>query len=205
MALHAGTALATASFVMIAAAGIQGGEATAFAPHIRSAARPLVDLVAEGADRSATFRSLVERLDASNLVVYLEYALLRRYGLAGQLTFISAAGGRRYVRVQIDWHQPRSLQLAVLGHELQHAVEIAGSPEVNDISSMARYYARVGIDRSVGGGGRRFDTHTAIDTGRRVYRELTTAVANGAVHARVPRHGSKDGLADSASFRRNSP
>lgn len=34
----------------------------------------------------------------------------------GFVTFISAAGGRRYVRVRIEWQLPREHQLAILGH-----------------------------------------------------------------------------------------
>lgn len=142
-------------------------------PHIRSTrstAGALVAAIDEGAERSATLRALVERLDGSDVIAYVEYADLDDR-LAGQLAFMSAAGGRRYVHVSINRRQPRDLQIAILGHELEHAVEIADAPEVIDEPTMARFYARVGFGGETIAGVTRFDTLAAIAAGRRVLQE----------------------------------
>jgi hypothetical protein len=153
------------SALVIAALGI-------WDPHVRATARRAQLLVDEGAQRSAIVRALIDRLEASDVIVYVSEDDAIVDGVAGQLTFISAVGGRRYVRVRIRRQDSRDNQVAVLGHELQHAVEIAGAPEVIDQPSMATFYAREGTDHSYGKR-ERFDTQAAIDCGRDVLSELS--------------------------------
>ena len=57
----------------------------------------------------------------------------------------------------------------MLGHELQHALEIAQAPGVQDEASMRRYYERAGAGRSHERG---FETRAAQDAGRQVRLEL---------------------------------
>ena len=140
-------------------------------PHIRTTSPDLRALVREGAQRSATFRSLVTRLEQSDVVVYLEYDRRSMVDVRGFLTFISSAGGRRYVRVKIEWQLPREPQLAILGHELQHAVEISEAPDVVDDESLLRFYSRVGTHWHVGAR-RCFDTRAAVAMGGQVLREI---------------------------------
>jgi hypothetical protein len=60
----------------------------------------------------------------------------------------------------------------MLGHELRHAVEVAGAPWVLDESSLAEEYRRIGFP-SGGRNGAAFESRAAIDAGERVLRELT--------------------------------
>jgi hypothetical protein len=143
-------------------------------PHVRATAPGAQRLVDEGAQRSAIVRALIDRLEASDVVVYVSEDDAIADGVAGQLTFVSAVGGRRYVRVRIRHQDSRDSQVAILGHELQHAVEIAGAPEVIDQPSMATFYTREGTDHSYGKR-ERFDTQAAIDCGRDVLSELSGA------------------------------
>jgi hypothetical protein len=142
-------------------------------PHIRTTVPDLRALMREGEQRSETFRSLVTRLEDSDVVVYVEYHQHSPADVRGFLTFISSAGGRRYLRVRIEWLLAREHQLAILGHELQHAVEIAEAPDVIDEVSLLRFYSRVGT-RWEAGARRCFDTRAAVDTGRQVLKELRT-------------------------------
>jgi hypothetical protein len=155
------------ALVMTAALGI-------WDPHVRATAQGAQRLVDEGAQRSAIVRALIERLEASDVVVYVSEDEGMADGVAGQLTFVSAVGGRRYVRVRIRRQESRDYEVAILGHELQHAVEIAGAPEVIDQPSMANFYSREGTDQSHGQRDR-FDTQAAIDCGRDVLSELSGA------------------------------
>lgn len=142
-------------------------------PHVRTESVSLRALLTIGSEQSLLIRSLVDRLNGSDVVVYVEYDMVIPAGIGGRVSFISKAGGRRYVRVRMAWHQPRYVQLAMLGHELQHAVEIAEADEIVDESSLAAFYARVGIVNS--GDGTCFDSRIAIETGRRVLREIIMA------------------------------
>jgi hypothetical protein len=150
--------------------------------HLRTTPPSLQALLREAVERSDTIRSRVARLDASDLVVYLDYDYLPRPGVAGFVTFITASGGWRFVRISLRFHMSKSAQLVMLGHELQHAVEIADAPEVIDQSSLAAFYTRIGTDR---GTGRRhaFDTRAAVEAEDRVDRELRGTPARRAALA----------------------
>ena len=140
-------------------------------PHIRSQYTELVDAIATGVRTSETLRDLVAHIEASDVVAYLVQQRSPSAAVAAHVSFISAAGGRRYVYVVVDPRYAGCQLIALLGHELQHVVEIAGEPSVVDDRSLAAFYRRVGFHE-----GRwdveRFDSQKAIDTGQRVMREM---------------------------------
>jgi hypothetical protein len=142
-----------------------------FDPHIRSSEPELLDAVARGVDVSPTLRALVDRLETSDVVVYLAFDRSPSPQLAGHLSLITAAGGRRYLRVAIDRRNAGCQRIAILGHELQHAVEIAESPSVTDEAALAALYRRIGF-RSEGGHIDCFDSVGAILAGRTVEKEV---------------------------------
>jgi hypothetical protein len=140
-------------------------------PHIRSRSGILLHLIEDASSRSEAFRTLVETLSASDVVVYVEYDAGLRHGLAGRMTFISDAGGFRYVRIGVSQHYAGCDLQAILAHELQHAVEIAKAVDVVDERTMAALYDRIGY--GVSEFGRRwYETRMAQDVARRVQREL---------------------------------
>lgn len=134
---------------------------------------PRVEKVVEhGRQQSPSFRALLDQLEATDVVVYVECGRLRAR-VDGQLTFVTAAAGTRYVLVQIAWdlHLPR--KIAILGHELQHALEVARNPDVVSATTMAAAYQRFGFTRTRGSERMEFDTVAAIDTGNAIWQELT--------------------------------
>src|SRR5262245_61334605 len=139
--------------------------------HIRTTNRMLLDALAEGTSISPTFQQLVDRLNASDVVAYLEARALRTAGVGAQTSFLTVAGGRRYLRISIDRHCSGAPLIALLGHELQHAVEIANAPSVVDARSLAECYRRIGFRKSADGD-ERFESAAAIDVGHRVLKEL---------------------------------
>ena len=147
--------------------------AAAAPSHIRTTSAALRTLIAAGIERSPTFRALVDQLEASDVVVYVDFRTFNERGLGGQILFVGAAGGRRYVQVFVAPLQDLDC-LAILGHELRHAVEIASAPSVVDSASMARCYERIGYH--VPPHANRFDTSNAVESGRRVLYEARTGV-----------------------------
>jgi len=134
--------------------------------------RRLLDVGMRG---SQTFRALVHRLLASDVVVYLLCNGTKTTGVDGRLTFLSSAGGLRYVVVQLARLQPRERQIAIMAHELQHAVEVASAPDVIDASSLAREYRRIGyISGDAMSLKMTFDTNAANEAGVAVLRELSS-------------------------------
>ena len=49
-------------------------------------------------------------------------------GTLGRLTMMPPAGEYRYLRIQIRADLSRREAIALIGHEMQHAMEIAGAP-----------------------------------------------------------------------------
>jgi hypothetical protein len=141
-------------------------------PHIRTTDQRLLRLVRDGVRTSETFRRLVDRLNRSDVVVYLDCA----GGTAaadGRLTFVSAVGGYRYVHVRMARLPSADVQIALIGHELQHAVEIADAPDIVDSHSLAREYQRIGFLSPRLTPGVSFDSDAAVEAGNRILRELS--------------------------------
>ena len=122
----------------------------------------------EGRHRSATFSGLMERVETSGLIVYVESGRCGPIHVLSCVSVTASAGGTRYVRVTIDTSHSRQLIVEQIAHELQHAVEIAGSPEVIDAGSLRALYRRIGTS---GAGRDVFETPAAVATGRTVSLE----------------------------------
>jgi hypothetical protein len=140
-------------------------------PHVRSDEPSLLAALREGSRVSPTLHRLVEQLEGSNVVVYLMYDRSPAPTLAGHTSLLTTAAGRRYLRVSIDRRNVGCRLVGMLGHELQHAVEIAESPSATDNAGVASLYQRIGF-RSGGMRGDCFDTAAAILAGRMIEREV---------------------------------
>ena len=135
---------------------------------------PLVSkLVARGLDGSATFRRLYERLKQSNLIVHLQRATHLRAG-SGYNQFITHAGSYRFVRITLNVVKEDDDGVALLGHELQHAVELAEAPTVEDGADYEQLFERIGYESCSPVVRRCFETDAAVRAGRDVLRELRT-------------------------------
>jgi hypothetical protein len=147
-------------------------------PHIRSSEPVLLDELERGARVSPTLSRLIDRLEASDVVVYLTFDRAPAPNTAGHTALITATPGRRYLRISIDHRIGGCQRLALLGHELQHAVEISDSA-VTDENALASLYRKIGF-RSYSGRADCYESQLAIETGARIQREaLAFAGANG--------------------------
>jgi hypothetical protein len=140
--------------------------------HVRTMDKRLRTAIDEGLARSASFRGLIARLDGSDVIVYVEPECPMSSRLFGRLTLLGAGGERRYVKVRIACMLTVAQQIAALGHELRHAVEIADAPSVVDDASLAAEYRRVGFASCVTRRGDGFESRAAIDAARQVWAEL---------------------------------
>jgi hypothetical protein len=114
-------------------------------PHVRTTEHKVTALINLGLARSATFRQLVDQLNASDVLVYVELKQVRD-DLAAYLAHdIVVAGGRRYLHIAIETLGTDRHIVARLGHELQHAVEVAQAPEVRDAAGLERLFSRLDV------------------------------------------------------------
>jgi hypothetical protein len=129
--------------------------------------------LALGTQQSVTFRSLVELLDASDLLVYVETQLTAVGAPEASTLFVSHTGVNRVlkVRLTVGWSW---VAVALLGHELQHAVEVARAPGVVDEESYLNLFESIGTpSRCHGIATACFETVAAEETAAHVRRELT--------------------------------
>ena len=133
-------------------------------------------IITEGLGASATFRELVNRLNRSDVVVYIRCQKDVPKREDGYLKFVGSAAGYRYLQAYVRYNTSRSHQIALIGHELFHAVEVADAPTVIDVASFERQYSRIGFvsGKARIGGGIAYDTDAAIRAGEQILRELST-------------------------------
>jgi hypothetical protein len=135
---------------------------------IRTTDHTVRKLLKRGYRQSPAFRALVTRLQRSDVYVYVEEVPRLSGALEGRTMILPKAHGHRYVRIQIALRGSSEDSVALLGHELQHAVEIADAAEVTDEQGMEALYKRIGVR----GGAHIYDTIAAQEMGRRIRREL---------------------------------
>jgi hypothetical protein len=138
---------------------------------VRASDPHMAALIGDAARASPTIRLLISRLNESDTVIYVHKNLNLEGTRSGELTFMARSGGRRYIRVELQARLARRLQIAALGHELRHAVEVAEAPQVVDAASLSYLYERIGYE--VARGPRAFESQAAIAAGRQVERELS--------------------------------
>lgn len=121
--------------------------------------------------RSPTVRQLIAELDQTDVIVYVESQFdLQR--AQGRTTFITANEAGRFLRIVIDAMLDPWRRQEILGHELQHALEIAHDRTVRDESSMKRLFRSIGWQT----GEESYETGAALDTEKRVHRELSVKI-----------------------------
>ena len=140
-------------------------------PHLRPLDAPMRTAIDSGMKGSPLFRDLVTQLEASDLIIHIESDCTMLDRVQGKLLFVTAAGGVRYIRVRIACSLTGVRQVAILGHELRHAVEVASAPWVVDEASLAEEYRRIGFP-SRSATGEAYESRAAIKAGERVLREM---------------------------------
>lgn len=136
--------------------------------HVRATDADTRAWLRTGAIESDTFRALLGRLALSDLIVYVGTVDRIVGGAAGQLSFTLATPTVRYLRIDLAaGGNPREM-IALVAHELQHAVEVAAAPQVRDPQAMALLYLGLGQSRDQA----RYESLAARLTEDRVRREL---------------------------------
>jgi len=138
--------------------------------HTRPLTPGAIRMLADATERSSIVRTLLQDLEQTDIVVYLTDSMA---GTADEpatyLGFLSRAAGTRYLLIRIDrWRLPAGECIVWLGHELQHAIEIAAAPDVKDAAGLAKLYRHIGWEGQKG----RFESAGAQTIGNRVRDQL---------------------------------
>jgi hypothetical protein len=142
------------------------------APHLRAETLDARVIIEELLARSATARGFAERLQQRDVLVYVRLRWFTTDTINGHVGVVRTSGAPRLLVVELACRRTRQQQLAALGHELRHAVEIADAPSIVDATTLAAFYRRIGESVAVAGAVEAFETAAAVDAGRRVRAEL---------------------------------
>lgn len=175
----------------------KGGETTRVAPlrasqavtdeapglftRVRSTERFMIALIREGYDRSPGFRDLVDVLQRSNVIVFVQPASCAGGRIRSCLASVNGSRRERHIRINVDTHTSHDALIATVAHELQHAVEIAEHLEVIDGTGALELYRHIAVGRCREGLSEECETARALATERKVLEELS--------HARTRRSG----------------
>jgi len=161
--------------LMVLALALTGPEVST--RHVRATDSRILTLIDAGISGSATFRGLVAILNESDVMVYVEPNLTRQT-LGGYLVHNIVAQGRfRYLRIAIEIAGSERRLVSLLAHELQHAVEVAQTPEARDPKSLERFPMLPSVRTTSGTsrGSRRATFGTSSTRGAAVSRSCATA------------------------------
>jgi len=136
--------------------------------HIRTVFPYVTLLLKDGFEKSPTFARLVTRIERSDLIVYVELLEHMPPGVEGRLLMQHRVHETRYVRIQIGMQGSLNEAIALLGHELEHATELADAPYVTDMTALVALYERIGKPS----GWHQYETAAARETARQVRSEI---------------------------------
>ena len=138
---------------------------------VRSMSNDMTDLVNRTAVRSPTVAAMLKAIEASDVILQIDFRLDPALPRA-VTTFVGVSGAVRYVRMVINPMLPPRLRMELLGHELQHVIEIASNPAIRDQSSMRTAFSALGwIEGSNGS----YETAAALRVERQVRSELSSS------------------------------
>ncbi len=141
----------------------------ASAAHVR-AAQSAGKILEDAESRSATIRGLVDRLGTSDVIVYVEITSSPQIPVA-RTKLVTATSAVRFLRIGINTSVTPFDVAPLLGHELQHALEIAEHAEVTDDAGMRRLFERIGHPSGLDS----YETDAARDIERQVRAETLRA------------------------------
>ncbi len=126
-------------------------------------------MLAQAVERSAIVRALVHQLQHSNMIVHIEATRNLPSGIGGITRFVASRGEYRYLRISLSLWLPPADRVAIVGHELQHALEVAQSLSVN-AAEVRKWFEtsgfRVRVSHDL------FETSAALQIEKRIRQEL---------------------------------
>jgi hypothetical protein len=153
---------------------VVGGIATSAAaggvvgiPRVRSDMPSIAAAIQEARERSATFGRLIETVDGTDGLVYIESGTCGHGVRACLALSVKVAGPYRMLRILVDPRQANCDLMASIGHELQHAAEVLSDPGITTNPAIFFFFHHRG---SLEQG--RFETSAAIQAGMDVKADM---------------------------------
>jgi hypothetical protein len=159
--------VALAALLTSAPAECRTGEEEPPLVRIRSHSPVISKAIAEGPSRSENFRRLVAEVGETDGLIYVEEGRCGHSVRACLLLSVTMAGPLRLLHVRVNTRKVSSCELiGLIGHELQHVVEVLREPQIRTFEQIYRLFERHG---PTGHGA--FETNEAIRVGFVISRE----------------------------------
>jgi hypothetical protein len=155
---------------------VQAGSNQSSSTGVRPVDASIAALLTDGRARSATFRSLLEHLEPAGWLVFVQAGSCPISGVAGcMLHGVGQFDGRPYLRIVVSQSsRTQDEVIATIGHEFQHAVEVASDPRITDATDIRELYRRIGYVSMRAAGRQLYETEAALRAGVTVLAELTS-------------------------------
>lgn len=138
---------------------------------VRSANPEIADAVRSGRRLSRTFAVLTEQITSHGGIVLVEEGRCRSGSRACLMHFVTPAGRYRYLFIKVELARVRTSLIAIVGHELMHALEVLRDIHVDTASDVYYLFDRLGWSVRPW----TFETAAARDVERRIEGDLLTA------------------------------
>jgi len=136
-------------------------QAEAIAPRIRSESSRIVEAIARGREGSPTFRRLIETIEATDGLVFVDEGVCRGGVRACLLLSVTVAGPSRLLRIVVNLRKASGCEaVEMIGHELQHAIELLRNPGIRSDIQAYNFFFNVGRTSAS-----RFETEAAMQAG----------------------------------------
>lgn len=130
-------------------------------------------LLADAVDRSVTVARLVATLQRHRVFVFVDLRVDPAVP-TGETALLTANEVGRYVQIVLNATLRMDRRIEVLGHELQHALEIAVADDIANGASLRRHFAAIGRTLSVSTRvDQAYETDAAQAVEQQVRRDLT--------------------------------
>lgn len=139
-------------------------------PHVRALDSCATSIMANALARSSTVRTLGDRLAQSDVVAYVRCVWPEPGSPVGSLVWVGGDTLLRYVLIRLSHDLSPERRVQMLGHEMQHALEVADARWVRDEATLRRLFEQIGRRTSAQS---TFETAAAVLTERTVRLELT--------------------------------
>jgi len=134
-----------------------GADTEVVGSHVRGMSEASRQLIDRAIAASPTLAGLAAALDGSDVIVLVEVTL-RPDGIAAGIRFLATTGEARVLLIRLDRLRSSLEQIEWLGHEMQHAVEVAGSA-ARTPAGFESLFRRIGRRA---GTANRFETDAAV-------------------------------------------
>lgn len=132
-------------------------------------------LVSDGYARSATFRAMVDRIHGSAAIIILQFGTCGGGRYRACVSNVDGTSRQRAIRIKVGTRTTGDRLIATIAHELQHALEITGEPDVTSPDAVIALYRRIGVGQCREGLSEACETEAALTAERQVLEELDAA------------------------------